>query len=343
MKRRTFAKGLALGMSACVCLAGTVWASAPEAKDDAAAAAVEEAVDKAVEEATDELAAVVDKAVDEVIDEALADSFKLSVTNKTGKDIEFFSVYEVGSDEDPDQLITMIQEALIGLEFLDDVADGSFGPKSQAALELFLEENNLSGKTIEDEEVLEALFGEYDDGNLLEEGKPLKNDESTDFIILPEAKAEAAEAEDAAAEEAADAAEDAAVEFRALVRLAGDEDKEYTIHVLPAEDAELSIMISTDDVIYIEYTTKDSKEPVSTLDEEMTFHDADQARAEYSNFATYGDDGGYGDYGDYSYSAPAADYSYSAPAAPAYEDTSWINAAQGADDCADLGAMGATW
>lgn len=320
MRKNVLAKSFALGVAACVCMTCSVWAAAPEAE------AVEE-------ETTVAAAAEAAEATEAAPAEAPAEGYMLNITNKTGDDITYLNVYAAGSDEDPAQLITLIQEALIEQKFLDDVADGSFGPKSEAALELFLEENNLSGKTKEDEEVLDALFGDYSDGNELEADALLKKDESMEFAVVP-VVVEADEKADA------EAAEEKEVEFYLTFALAGDEETEYTLHVLPTEAADVDLLISDDGYAYIEYKIEGSEEVVSTMEQENDLFVESQARTDYSNFATYGDDGGYGDYGDYSYAAPAADYSY---AAPAYEDTSWINAAQGADDCADFADTAATW
>ena len=97
-----------------------------------------------------------------ILGEESENALKLQITNKTGKAITWIAVYEFDPDADPNADIVRMQEALIEQEYLDDTADGLYGPKTSAAVIAFREANGLSGEDLADKEMLTLLYGEYE-------------------------------------------------------------------------------------------------------------------------------------------------------------------------------------
>ncbi|MBR3402405.1 MAG: peptidoglycan-binding protein [Parasporobacterium sp.] len=238
--------------------------------------------------------------------ESKAVETKLEVINSTGKEIVYFTVFEYDENYDPAEEVRRMQEALIEQKFLDDVADGSYGPKTQEAVIAFRKAKGLSEEDLADTEMLTLLYGDYDDGNLLEESKTWKDGETAKFTW---------EAEET---EVSDDQFVTIPDFRGTVKFKDDE-VEYSLHLIPLDNAEKIELHVEEDLLYFTYQTPGSEERISTLEAEKAVYEQEHSTDSYD---TYYDDDYYYDYSeDYSY-----DYSY--------EDTYYEP--QGVDGCIDI-------
>lgn len=227
----------------------------------------------------------------------------ISVRNDTGKELSYFCITEKSEEELSKELITAVQEALIAQKFLDDVADGSFGPKTQAAVVQFREKNELSSEAILDDELMALLMTDYDNGNLLEDEKTAKQGEAFEVSYeIPEMA-------------------ETNAKYIAVIRFAGDDEEEFVLHEFPVDVKELTIRME-EEIPYIEYTANDGT-AVSTLDAEKALLAPAPVANDYSD--VYYDDY-YDDYSDYT-----ADYGYE----EVYVEPVTELAPQGADGCID--------
>lgn len=228
----------------------------------------------------------------------------ISIKNDTGKEISYFCISEKSEKELDKEQVTAAQEALIAQKFLDDVADGSFGPKTQAAVTKFREENGLSAEAVLDDEVMALLVKDYDNGNLLEDEKVIKPEEAFEISYeIPET-----------------AEPDA--KYIAVIRFAGEDEEKLVLHELPVDVKELTIR-TEEEIPYIEYTANDGT-AVSTLEAEKALLAPAPVVNDYSD--TY-----YDDYSDDYYYDYSADYGYQ----DVYVEPVTELAPQGADGCID--------
>ena len=223
---------------------------------------------------------------------------------------------------------------MIDQGYLDDVADGSFGPKTKAAVKDFRVKNGLSEEETADEEMLKLLFGdEYDDGNVLAEGETIKADES--FILFYQDEQE---------EDTEEAANDLAmnVTYMAEFKLAGDEDAEYVLHTIPTDETSISILVE-DEIAYVEYKSGDEENLISTLEnEKAAAQPVAQSYNNYNDYSDYSDYYDYYDYSDYDDYDAGGYYDYYDDYDPGYDYSEPVeNAAQDGDGCIDTGEDGA--
>jgi len=307
-KRSVFGKTMVTVLAASTLFAGSVFAGAaeepaqaPEEETTAAAAAQEEV---------------------RVLGTESADAQAIELTNKTGKVITFLDIYEYEDVDYETMQIMEIQQALIDQKYLDDVADGNFGPKSQEALAKFCEDNKLEGKTEADEEVLAALFGEdYDGGNLLKDDETIKADETVKVFF-------AADSEDNTSSASGKLL---IPEYHAAIQYEGD-DAYYELNILPEGEAAVQLF-DENGMLYITYTQEGSEEEISTYDAEKVIYDAANAVVVYEDYSDYNDYGDYGDYGDYDYSY--VEPVYDAAPEPVYDAGDTF----GADGCIEDGVF----
>ncbi|MCF0229919.1 MAG: peptidoglycan-binding protein [Parasporobacterium sp.] len=293
-------KTAALAAACCMCISGTSAAGeAVEIKDSAADI---QAAAPAVSEQTE--------------------AFEFEIVNGTDKDIEYFAIVRLDNGYDENADIVKLQKALIEKKYLDDVADGSYGPKTQKAVADFRKDNKLSEDGGMDEEMLTLLYGSYDDGNLLKKDTVLKAGEKVliSYKAEPEGDEPAEASPDAAKIMDAVAGVSAEPGYMAVVGFADEE--EYILHVFPVadiSDAEISL---SDGILYAQYKSAASGEAVSTLELEKGIDSIlNPPVPDYGDYSDYGDYD-YSDYGYYDYS----DYGY-------YDD----GGAQGGDGCIDDG------
>ena len=263
---------------------------------------------------------------------------KFEFVNGTGKDISYFNIcIDDGTDREAEE-VTMIQEALIEQGILDDVADGQYGPKTEAAVKEFCEKNGLSAEDASNEELLEKLYADYDDGNILKDDEVFKADETV--IVFYQDQEDDADEADGADEFLLNE------EYIVTFRLADDEETEYILHTIPIEETSIRILIE-EDIPYVEYKAAGSENIVSTLETERAIRTPAPVYEETITVPVY-DDGFYDDgFADTSYDyepvqEPAAVEPVPEPAAaepvpePAASEPVQENTAQGADGCIDL-------
>lgn len=265
---------------------------------------------------------------------------KFEFVNGTGKDIAYFNIsIDDGTDQEAEE-VKMIQEALIEQGILNDVADGQFGPNTEAAVKEFCEKNGLSAEEVTNEELLAQLYADYDDGNILKDDETFKADETV--IIYYQ------DAEDDADADEADGADEFLLNEEYIVTfcLAEDEETEYILHTIPIEETSIRILIE-EDIPYIEYKAAGSENVVSTLETEKAIRTPAPQYEEPITVPVY-DDGFYDDgFADFSsdyepVQEPAAGEPVPEPVAPepvpepAASEPVQENTAQGADGCIDL-------
>ena len=159
-------------MASGVLTAGMVWGAPAEETETAAAdlvAEVETAEDRMTESET-----VASDAVSEsetpalnnetepveirTIGEPGEQAVKFEFVNGTGKDITYLNIL-VDDGKDPAmEKVRRMQQALIDRGFLNDRADGEFGPRSEAALKAFQAFRGLEESGAVDEGTLLALY-----------------------------------------------------------------------------------------------------------------------------------------------------------------------------------------
>lgn len=194
------------------------------------------------------------------------DAVKFEFVNMTGKDITFLSV-SVDDGGDQTEGIKMLQEILIEEGFLDDAADGAYGPKTKAAVKAYREAHDLSAEEVVDDEMLVMMFPDYDDGNVLDEGEVIKPEETV--VIYYKEEAEEETSEEAAAAEANPYDQYVTyANFIAEFNLADDET-DYTLHTL-ATEGETMYICTDGPLAYIQYQAKNSEYYISTYDTEST-------------------------------------------------------------------------
>ena len=186
---------------------------------------------------------------------------KFEFVNGTGKDISYFSICIDDRTDREAEEVTMIQEALIEQGILDDVADGQFGPKTEAAVKEFCEKNGLSAEDVTNEELLAQLYVDYNGGNILKDDETFKADETA--IVYYQ------DPEDDADADEADGADEFLLneEYIVTFRLAEDEETEYILHTIPIEETSIRILIE-EDIPYVEYKAAGSENVISTLETE---------------------------------------------------------------------------
>ena len=315
--RNTFLwKSAAMALIAAMILAGTVFAAETEMSSQPELAVTEaDAVEEPAAEPESETAAEPEMKTYGTDSE---DAVKFELTNKTGRDITYFSIRVDDGTDVIREWVMVIQEALIEQGYLDDIVDGSYGPKTKAAVKDFREKNGLSAEDTVDEEMLTLLLGEYDDGNILDKEDVIMADETVVIYFLEEPDSD--KEQDPEPEEA-DRFQ-SYTNYIAEVKFADDET-EYTLHSLALEGETMQILLA-EDVLYIEYQAGDTGSTVSTYEtENAILHPYVPVYDDY-----YYDD--YDDYGYYYYEEP--EYNYEQPAE---------NEAQGADGCIADDAL--TW
>jgi len=111
------------------------------------------------------------------------DGTGIKITNMTGKDITHVWIYEYDPADDPQSSNTIenedvkkMQQALIDQDFLDDAADGLFGPLTKAAVQEFRSANGMNPDGNTDDDMLALLY--FDENNLLKDEDPVKADET---------------------------------------------------------------------------------------------------------------------------------------------------------------------
>ena len=268
-----------------------------------------------------------------VFGEADENATAFQFVNNTGKEIVRFYITDQAEQDLEKARATALQEALIEKKVLDDVADGSIGPKTKAAILQFRQENGLSAEEVIDDAMLALLLADYADGNLLKEDEVIKPEET--FTVNYQAEEQEAVENQRATNPA----------FLVKFILDG-EDTEYVLHYIPLDGSESSILIE-DGIAYVEYAPADNSGTVSTLEaEKALIQTAPQPQESYyaAPDYSYEDTQDYGYYEDYSYS-DYQDYSddyyyaddYSGYDAGYTEDYSDVQeyAPQGADGCID--------
>jgi len=251
VNKKIYIKVCAGILASCLCFSYAVWADEPAPQDVPAEEVVTEAAVR-------------------VIGEEGENSLKLTLFNDTGKDIEYIRIFEYDPEYDPSEETVRMQEALIEQGYLDDIADGSFGPNTRAAVEAFRLANGLEAEGGADKEMLTLLYGEYDDGNLLPDKEIIKDGEKVIVISKTDHKAVRPSID------VPDEPDDRFMsipEYHAVIRFAGDET-EYTLNVLPVNETEISLKKDAD-FAYIEYTDSVTHTPVSTFEAEKAVYDAE--------------------------------------------------------------------
>ena len=196
------------------------------------------------------------------------------------------------------QLAALVEEALIAEGYLDDVADGSAGPKTQEAIAAYRKANGMSEDGGADEEMLEKLLGAGYDGNLLDKEDVFAAGETRILYVPKEDPAEAEPEEEQAPEYV--------ISFREK-----DQEKEYHMYAFPVEDLVTAELNLDGDIAYVMYTSGEGADPVSTLDAEKEMneklHPAPAAPANNSagGYEDYGYDMGYDTGYDAGYAEPA--------------------------------------
>lgn len=257
-------------------------------------------------------------------------SFKL--INSTGKDINYINMYDE-SEYNPQAVVLEMQEALIEQGYLDDVADGSIGPKTTAAIEAFRKANGLEAGSDIDDEFMSALIKDYDDGNMLEKDDVFEKDSARVFYYkAEETEKTAAEGDDS--EMIMNPA------YIIVIHVVNSDDPdaydEYVLHNIPVDDADEVVINFADNTVYISYVSKATGEEISTLEVEKAIVEQNQT-ADVTYNDSYYDDGYYDDgyyddgYYDDGYYDDTSYYDVS------YDDTSYDDSAQGADGCIEDG------
>ena len=298
----------ALTVSLSLCVAGLSFAAEEEVPVGVQAEAAETVLAQAETEVADaqtEAAAEAEKNGSETVEaqaeedrlktlgEKSEGTIEIEVTNDTGIDIAYISIYRYDPDPLANNSIVKMQEALIEQGFLNDVADGSAGPKTQAAIASFREANGMSADGGADEEMLEKLLGPGYDGNLLAKDDLFKAGEKRILYIAVEKEDE----KEVVEVSGTDIEVDYVLTFNGI-----EKEPVYTLYVFPAKAMERASICIEDGMGYVIYTAAGSDTAVSTLDDEKAVIEAYKASTVQ--------DTGYYDYGyDYSYNA-GYDYSY---------------------------------
>lgn len=260
------------------------------------------------------------------------DSISFKLINSTGKDINYINMYDE-SEYDPQAAVLEMQEALIEQGYLDDVADGSIGPKTTAAIEAFRKANGLEAGSDIDDEFMSALIKDYDDGNMLEKDDVFEKDSARVFYYkAEETEKTAAEGDDS--EMIMNPA------YIIVIHVVNSDDHdaydEYVLHNIPVDDADEVVINFADNTVYISYISKATGEEISTLEVEKAIVEQNQT-ADVTYNDSYYDDGYYDDgyyddgYYDDGYYDDTSYYDVS------YDDTSYDDSAQGADGCIEDG------
>ena len=273
------------------------------------------------------------KAAMKSIGNASEDTLRFEITNDTGKDIVYFSITAYDPAYYPNGDVVRLQEALIEQKYLDDVADGSYGPKTTAAVAAFREAKGLPADGGADEEMLTLLYGTYDDGNLLNENDIFAAGETRAVFFAPENKEEKKQEEPGDALSVLLSSYDVQPEYLVTFRLAKEQDA-YVLHVFPAEKILTASLKTADGTAWLEYTAQGAEDSISTKDAEQAVYNQEHPAPissstgydayswEYSDYDDYYTDAGWYDLEDDYY-----DYSQ--------------DAAQGADGCLNDDAL--TW
>lgn len=217
---------------------------------------------------------------------------QLTIANKTGRNITFFSIEEFSNTYDSKALVIRIQQALINQGYLDGEADGEYGPLSKQAVADFREANKLSADGDIDSEMLTLLFDEFEDGNLLEEKDVFTAGERR-TLYYAETKKEAEkeqapESDDAAAIK--EALEGTEFEANYIINVKFEDDGEvYTLHVFYFDDIADAELTVKDGILCVDYRKKDAA-PNSTYEAERLI--AGKLNSPYiSDYDYYEDDG----------------------------------------------------
>ncbi len=261
------------------------------------------------------------------------DAISFKLINSTDKDINYINMYDE-SKYDSQAVVFDMQEALIEQGYLDDVADGSIGPKTTAAIEAFRKANGLDAGSDIDNEFMSALIKDYDDGNMLEKDDVFEKDSVRVFYY------KADETEETAAED-----DDSKMimnpAYIIVIHVVNSDDPdaydEYVLHNIPVDDADEVVINFADNTAYISYVSKATGEEISTLEAEKAIVEQNQAvDATYDD--SYYDDGYYDDgYYDDGYYDDGYYYDDTSYYDDSYDDTSYDDSAQGADGCIEDG------
>ena len=304
-EKNILSKVTVIMVSACLCFTGSAFA------------------DSEAEETT-----VVQKNTVKTLGEKNEDAVQVELTNKTEKKIEYIRLEKFDNDYDKNGNIIALQNALIDQKYLDDVADGSYGPNTQAAVADFRIANDLSEDGGIDDEMMALLLGDDYQGNLLKDGNVIAADETVSlYVEIDDENADDSEEESEDAAELRKALGDYSLstEFIVTVKFV-DDDAEYTIRAFNVDGTEAVALYLKDDILYVEYTGN-GEESVNTYDFEKYmngyYYPAETDDSNYSDYSSY-DDYSYDYADDYSYDY-SEDYS---------DDT---GAAQGADGCIEDG------
>lgn len=234
--------------------------------------------------------------------------------NGTGKDINYLDIRVGNGADQKTEEIKKMQSALIEQGYLDDIADGLVGPKTNAAITEFREKNGLSAEAIMDDEMLTLLFGT--DGNLLAENEVIKPDENVIVFYQEEEKTSETDVRNAGSEFLMNA------EYYVVFRLTEEEkDTEYILHTIPVNETRITILLE-DGVAYVEYKETGSDKVNSTLEAEKAILQQDSVSQTTSSYSaqeySYYDNSDYDDYyyDDYIYD----DYTYDDYTYNDYED-----------------------
>ena len=206
----------------------------------------------------------------------------LTLENSTGKEITYLSVVSYDPHYYPNGDVVLLQEALIEQGFLDDVADGSYGPKTQAAVDALREEKGLEGEGKADEAVYQILIENYSDGNVLE-GSLQEGDSAV--LSLPEA--EEKETENTDTDKPEDTLTpvlqdfDLSVVYLVIFRTA--DEQEYVVHAIPEAVSSAALKLEGN-TAYLEYADE-AGETISTYDAEQAVYDMENPVPVYDDYA----------------------------------------------------------
>ena len=311
-------KLISLGLILCLCLSGAVWADEEDAQEsaDLSAPAAEEGTVVAGQSISGNGGLSLG-----ILGTETEDAIRITVTNSTGMDLAYFSVDLYNPNLMETDLVYRMQVALIDGGYLNDVADGSAGPKTQAAISAYREANGLSADGGADEEMLEMLLGQGYDGNLLKGGDIFVNGGTRFLYIAPETGETGTETAAEGEVPVEDPLEEALKEFSMTPEYVisfreKDQDQIFKLYVFPASSMETAQLKLEEDTPYVLYTAAGDPELISTLDAEKAAEtivktQAASLQSTYEDYGSYDYDDSYDydsyDYDDYDYSYDAGD------------------------------------
>ena len=238
--------------------------------------------------------------------------FQIELINGLDKDINFLAVLTLKEYLDREDEVVIVQKALIEKNILDDAADGSYGPMTQAAVAAFRIGNNLPQEGGIDSQMLTLLLGEGYEGNLLKKDEIIEKGEGYALkYVLSEDSKEIPEGNDET--DNTDKQENDFTDYILIVRSA--DNTEYVLHYFPLDTIKSASIVSEEDVVFLRYRDEEGNE-ADTFDSEKVLYDAQEAVKTYNAqngqaFYDSADDWGYNDsYDDWGYDDGYDDWNY---------------------------------